>query len=785
MRLSPLNRRLFRMMVSIKGQVISIIVVMSLALMALISSQMTAVNLETSLREYYDITRLADIQVQLIRIPANALFDVERMEGIAHVQGRINVDVPFITDDPNEKVRVKLLSVPDLDNPISALYPIAGQMVGTETEAVTVIEQFANARNITIGDTVTPYINGRQVKLEVIGVAGHPEFVYLMEDEQSLLSDDKAYGVLFLSENLMGPLLGFRDSYNELVITLTPGANANDVADALEDELDRYGVQRVLKRDDIMSYKMMEEELKQVSAMARILPTLFMSVAALIIYIVLSRTVKNDRMSIGVMKSLGYSSRQILTHYIQFSLIIGLVGGLLGVIAGTWMSGFYVQLYVMYMNIPLLRTRIIPESYLLALVITLVFCVVAGLAGARKVIGIHPADAMRPEPPAAGHRLLLERVTFLWKRIAFSWKMVIRNIFRNKKRYATLALGIALTYSVTLVAMNMGGIWDHVFDEQYGKMYSMDYNIDFNRMTSHNAINELHQLAALEAVEPRLELPLEVRNDWHRKSVAVVGIPADSQMYHLESSPGVPLKLQHDRLYLTSGLARELEVETGDMLLVKNYLPDRDDFWIEYGGDVNQYLGMNGYMTLKTMEQTVADPGHITGLSVNTRDDLANVLDDAHNVQQVQSLSQMRELFEEYSEMIVVTIGIMVMLGGIIGFAIVYNITLISINERVMEFSSLRVMGFHRKEIFRMITRENAIISLIGILLGIPLGRWMMASMMESMSTEVYSMPGTVSNTVLAQTAVAVVVFVTVAQLATFVKIRNLSFIEALKNRMT
>ena len=785
MRLSPLNRRLFRMMLSIKGQVISIIVVMTLALMALISSQMTAVNLETSLREYYDITRMADMQVQLIRIPANAIYDVERMEGIAHVQGRINVDVPFITDDPDEKVRVKLLSVPDREDAISALYPISGQMVRGETAAVTVIEQFANARNISIGDTVTPYINGREVNLQVIGVAGHPEFVYLMEDEQSILPDDNAYGVLFLSENLMGPLLGYRDSYNELVITLTPGANVNDVADALEEALDRYGVQRVLKRDDIMSYKLMEEELNQVSAMARVLPTLFMSVAALIIYIVLSRTVKNDKMSIGIMKSLGYSNRQILTHYIQFSLIIGLLGGLLGILAGTWISGFYVQLYVQYMNIPLLRTRIIPESYLLALVITLVFCVGAGLAGARRVIGIHPADAMRQEPPADGHRLLIERVTFLWKRIAFSWKMVIRNIFRNKRRYATLALGIALTYGVTLVALNMGGVWDHLFDEQYGKMYTMDYNIDFNRMTSHNALKELRQLAAVEAVEPRLELPLEVRNDWHRKSLSVVGIPKDSQMYHLESQPGVPLNLQHDRLYLTGGVAKVLEVEPGDLVLVKNYLPDRNDFWIEYGGEVNQYLGMNGYMTLQTMEQKVADPGHITGVSVNTSANLTNILEDAHNVGQVQSLTQMRELFEEYSEMIVVTIGIMVMLGGIIGFAIVYNITLISINERVMEFSSLRVLGFHRKEIFRMITRENAIMSLIGILLGIPLGRWMMASMMDAMSTEVYSMPGTVSNKVVAQTALAVVIFVTVAQLATFVKIRNLSFIEALKNRMT
>lgn len=785
MRLSPLNRRLFRMMLSIKGQVISIIVVMALALMALISSQMTAVNLETSLREYYAITRLADLQVQLIRIPATALYDVERVEGVAHVQGRISMDVPFITDDPDERVRVKLMSVPDRDDPISALYPIAGQMVRTETHAVTVIGQFANARNIAIGDTVSPYVNGRKINLEVIGIAGHPEFVYLMEDEQSLLPDDQGYGVLFLSEKLLGPLLGFQDSFNELVITLVPGANPNDVADALDKALDRYGVQRVLKRDDIMSYKMMEEELKQVSAMARVLPTLFMSVAALIIYIVLSRTVKNDKMAIGIMKSLGYANRQILAHYIQFSLIIGLVGGLVGVLAGTVVSGFFVQLYVQYMNIPLLQTRIIPESYLLAMGITVVVCVLAGLAGARKVMGIHPADAMRPEPPSDGHRLLIERLPFLWKRIAFSWKMVIRNLFRNKRRYATLALGIALTYGVTLVAMNMGGVWDAIFDHQYGKMFTMDYNIDFNRMTSHNTLREIRQLAKVEAVEPRLELPLEVRHEWNRRTMGVVGILQNSQMYHLESEPGVPLSLHHDRLYLTRGVARGLGVQAGDMVLVRNFLPNRDDFWIEFGGEVNQHLGMNGYMTLETMERHVADPGHITGISVKTQDNLEAILKDAHNVQRVQSLGQMRELFEQYSEMIAVTIGIMVMLGGIIGFAIVYNITLISINERVMEFSSLRVLGFHRKEIFRMITRENAIMSVIGILLGIPLGKWMMASMMESISTEVYSIPGTVSNRVVLETAVAVVIFVVVAQLATFVKIRNLSFIEALKNRVT
>ena len=783
--MSPLTRRLFRMMVSMKGQVISIVVVMALALMSLISTHMTAVNLENSMNLYYQETNLADLQVELTRIPSSAVYDIERLPEIDRVQGRITTEVPFVVDDPEERVRVKVVSVPDRDVVINALFPIAGTMVRQETSQVTVLEQFATGRSIQIGDRIRPYINGREIPLEVMGIAGQPEFVYLMEDEQNLLPDPAGYGVLFVSEELLAGLTGYRDSYNELLITLNPEADSKIVADMLEDELDRYGLRRVIQRQDMLSYSMMEEELNQVRAMSRVLPVLFLSVAALIIYIVLSRTVKNDRMGIGIMKALGYSHFQILMHYVQFSLLLGLGGGILGMITGTWVSDMFTRLYIQFMNIPMLEMRILPESYLVAMAATIFFCILSGLAGARKTLRIRPADSMRPEPPTDGHRLLIERITFLWSRIAFSWKMVLRNLFRNKRRYITLALGITLTFGVTMVAINMGGVWQTLFDEQYGQIYAMDYNVDFDGMKSHGTVREIQQMAEIGTIEPRLEMPVEIRHHRERKSLSVIGIPLESEMYNLERQPGEPLEMQDDLLYITEGLKKSMGIEKGDQVLVRNFLPDRDDFWIEVGDSVVQYLGFNGYMTLSSMEERIALPDHITGVSLTSGDDMAAILDDADHVRQVQSVGQMKEMFEEFSELIVVTIGILVMLGGIIGFAIVYNITLISINERVMEFSSLRVLGFHRRELFRMISRENALVTIAGIVLGIPFGRILVRVMMESLATEVYFMPIEVGTMVVPQTIVAVVIFVVIAQLATFVKIRNLSFIEALKNRVT
>ncbi|SDY63554.1 putative ABC transport system permease protein [Tindallia californiensis] len=783
--MSPLMRRLFRMIISIKGQVISIVVVMALALMSFISTHMTAENLQNSIDLYYQETNLADLQVELTRIPSSAIYDVVRLPEIKEVQGRISVEVPLIVEDPDENVRVRLVSVPEAEQSINALFPIEGKMIQRESDAATVLEQFATGRDIKLGHRVRPYINGREVPLEVIGIAGQPEFVYLMEDEQNLLPDPEKFGVIFVAEAMLAGMAGYQDSYNELLITLVPGAQASDVADLLEDELDRYGLRRVLQREDMLSYSMMEEELNQVRAMSRVLPTLFMLVAALIIYIVLSRTVKNDRMSIGIMKALGYSDTQILMHYVQFSILVGIGGSILGIIGGTWVSDLFTQIYIEFMNIPMLEMRILPESYLLALVITVIFCVLAGVAGAYRTLSIQPADAMRPEPPTDGHRLLIEKIPFFWNRIAFSWKIVIRNLFRNKRRYAVLALGITLTFGVTMVAINMGSVWQKLFDEQYGEIYAMDYIIDFDGMKSHQTLREIQQMADVTMIEARIEMPLEIRHHRERKSLSVIGIPRESQLYQLKKPSGEPLIMQDGLLYLTAGLKKSMGIQKGDQVLARNFLPDKDDFWIEVGDPVLQYLGFNGYATLTTMEEKVIEADHISGVSLKSEEDISRIMDDAEHIRQVQSVGQMREMFEEFSELIVVTIGILVILGGVIGFAIVYNITLISINERMMEFSSLRVLGFHRREIFRMITRENTLVSFLGILLGIPFGKCLIKWMMKAIATEVYTMPAEIGRMVIPQTIAAVISFVAIAQLSTFIKIRNLNFMEALKNRVT
>ena len=175
------------------------------------------------------------------------------------------------------------------------------------------------------------------------------------------------------------------------------------------------------------------QEVEQLEKMATSITLLFLTVAGIIINIILSRIVKNDRMSIGIMKALGYSNLSILLHYAKFSMLIGLVGSTIGIILSIPLSGAFTSLFVQYFNVPMFKMEVYYIYFVYGILLTIIFCVLSGLIGARNVVKILPADSMRPEAPKAGGRIWLEKVKSIWNRISFSWKIVIRNILRSKK----------------------------------------------------------------------------------------------------------------------------------------------------------------------------------------------------------------------------------------------------------------------------------------------------------------------------------------------------------------
>lgn len=783
--MKKLNVRLVRLMKKSFGQVIAVMTVIVVGLLVYTAMRMAALNLESTLDEYYNTTNFADMYVQVVKIPSNAIDDIKNKFGITDAQGRIVSDVPLRTEDGDEKVTLRVTSIPNDEKNINDVYLVDGEGIKNKNKDVLLVEQFAKARNIVVGDVLKLQISGRQYNLEVAGIVASPEYIYLMENEQSLLPLPDKFGVVFVSDEFARQSFGFGNSYNELIIKVKDENQIEKVEDKLEKVLKKYGVKRIIIKENQLSNRMISEEIKQLKNMAQVVPVLFLGVAALIITVMISRMVKKDRVPIGVMKALGYNNIEVIFHYTKYSLAIGIIGALIGTNLGMLLAGAMTKMYLTYFNIPILKVNYYYRYTINAILLSSAFCIGAGFWGGKDVLKILPAESMRPEAPKSGKRILVERIKILWNNLSFSWKMVTRNIFRSKKRFLFILFGISLSFGMLFLTFYQFSTMFSIFEKHYGDFQRMEYSINFSKPMNKRIIKDLENAVDIDAIEAKVEFPFEMKNGWKSKVINIIGVEKDTIFYNFKNLSGQSIILPDEGIVVSENLAKFLDLQRGDIVTIDSFVPNRDDVNLEVKDIMQQSLGINAYMDIRQMQSTLLDKELVTGAYFNSQDNVKKKLINLKNVTSIQSLQDLRMVFEEFLNLTIASISIMVVFSGILGFAVVYNSTVMGISERRLEFSSLRVMGFSRKEIFWMIVKENLVMTIFGILAGIPIGLSFVKGIEEAFSNDLYTLRANTSPDTYLYATLFTIFFVILAQLFTLRKIYKLDFMEALKSRIS
>lgn len=783
--MTKLNLRLVRTIKHTFGQYVAVSLVIIIGIMSYVGFSMAMINLQTTVDAYHRSTNSADIYVELNRIPANALKFLYQIDGITAIQGRVKDDVAY-TNPEGVRGTLRIVSVPEnQEEAIHSLYVREGSFV-RGNRGVMVIQPHAKAVGTEIGDPMDVQINGKTYRLTVEGIVSSSEFVYVIENEQTLLPDNEKFGIIFLEESFAQKAFGYENSYNDLLIQVEDEEQIDSIIDALEKKLKRYGASRIISHKDQLSNRMVEEEIKQGKNSARTVPFIFLIAAAAIIVTMITKIVRNDRMAIGILKAMGYNNRQLMTHYSMYAMGIGIIGGGLGIYLGMKVAELFARMYVEYsFDIPMLVGNFYIEYIFGGIFMTVIFCVGAGLFGSRRIMVIQPAESMRPDAPKVGKGIFLERVRFIWENISFSWKIVMKNIFRSKKRFVFLMMGIALTYAITVFPLYQFIAIDEVFLQHYSEFQKMDYNIHFTRPMNESVLYDIKGVLDARAIEGKIEFPFKIEHEWKSKIINIIGVKSKTEFYHLVDHNGNTLEVPKEGMLLSAGLAKIMGIEVGDQVLLKTFVPERDDQWVEVRGLVKQNLGSNAYMDINYMQDKFMDAQLITGVYMDSEDDVKRTLDDMKYVGSIQSVVDMKEGFLQFMDVLYISITLMVGFAGILGFAIIYNSTIISMNERQLEFSSLRVMGFTKNEIFRTLVYENIIMTLFGILLGIPLASWMLKGIGDALSTEFYSLDIDIPIGIFFYGGVITILFVIIAQFATYGRLHRLNFIDALKNRTT
>ncbi|WP_083248406.1 ABC transporter permease [Desulfuribacillus stibiiarsenatis] len=772
-----------------KAAYISCLAVIVIGLMVYTSIAIVYENLESAKERFYSEQNFADGFVKLEGMPISQLKSLEKIDGIAQIEGRIVQDVRVYAPDRTESVYLRLVSVnTEKADGVNRVHVLEGTHLSSRIENILLDPAFAKANQIELGSGITAIIEGKKVDFTVNGHGQSPEFVYAMRSMQDIYPAPETFGIAYAPLDVMMKLFQGGSTFNDIVFTVRDGYTYEQVEEQIKPRLKKYGLQYIIPRKDQMSNVILTQELTQLESMVATVPVIFLGVAAMVLYIMLRRMVEQQRGQIGTLKAFGYTEREILFHYLSYGMVIGLIGGILGGLAGSALSFPMTQLYQQFFALPGLKSEFSMRYFFFGILLSLIFSIIAAYQGSKGLLRLQPAEAMRPPTPPKAKKIVIEHLPFVWSLLTVQGKMATRNMFRNKLRSVFILIGVAFSFSMIAVSVYLYSMGDVIFKDQFTKVQTYDVKIALVRPAYQQLLEkELWRTEGVKKVEAMLEVPVSLENQWLKKDVVMLGLANNSSLYRVLDSDGNEVTLKPHGIYLTQNLAQALDIGVGREVLLESPYLKEESLQVPVAGIITQNIGSNAFMDYSYMTELLGHGPIATSMLLNIpSEDIANLKKNYQESPIIggiedkgQTMRQITELIESYS----FTSWILVFFAGICGFAIIYSSSIIALSERQRELASLRVLGMSSKEAFEVLSFEQWVISGIAMLVGIPLSFSMLEGLAQSIDSDIMSIPVYFEPITFVYAAIGTVISILIAQYTTYSRIRKLVLADVLKER--
>lgn len=781
-------KKMWRELRENKAAYLACLAVIAIGLMLFVAMSVLFEGLNEAKNNFYGDYRFADGFAKVRGISQIQVDRLAFVEGISRLEGRRVEDVRVFFPEREENVYLRLVSLrPEQTARLNDVMLQAGTLPAAGSRSILPDPGFLEANGLQTGDTIPVIIAGNQVELTVTGAAISPEFVYAMRTPMDIYPDPATFGVAYLPLDVMQNLFG-EESLNDITFTLAPGHTYEDVEGRLKPRLESYGLESIYAREDQLSEVILNQELQSLQSMVTSMPLLFLIVAATILYILLKRMVEQQRGQIGTLKALGYSSREILFHYISYALIIGALGGLFGALLGFWLSYPLMAMYETFFNLPGLTGRFSFYYLVLGVLFSTGFGALAGYFGSKDVLKLQPAEAMKPPAPPSAKQTLLEGWRAYWNNLTVQGKMATRNMFRNLGRSFITLIGVMFAFSLIATTGYFLSLMDVLLVDQFTKVQTHDVKVVFTAPTnSWEARLELSPLPGVNRFEAYLEAPATLQHGWYEKDTVILGLEPESEMYNLLNRNGVKVALPAEGILLSQNLAESLRAEAGSRLEIESPYAKDSPVYSEVVDIIPQYLGTNAYMDIQALGRLLGQGNISTAALLAVEEGAFPYLKDRYResagVFSVEEKSALLNKFQELMESYSFTFWVLALFGILTGFAVIYNSGMVSLSERRRELASLRVMGMTSEEVLQVLSFEQWFVSLFGMLAGVPMTMLFLQGMANAMQNDVFTYPVMFELQPFIIGTVGTAASIWLTQRFIFSKIRQLSMVEALKER--
>lgn len=759
--MSVLERKLARDLWRLKGQVATIGLVLACGIMALLMMRSTYASLVAARDAYYATHRFGDVFARLVRAPDSVGARLEAIVGVMRVDPRVVKDVMVPMPDEPDPIVGRIVSIPDDgESPLNSIYLRTGRLPVTGGEAV-ILEGFAVAHELSIGDRIPAVIEGRLREIEIVGTALSPEYVLAMSGREPM-PDSRRFVVLWMTRSGIAPAFQMEGAFNDVTLQLEHGASLSDVIAEVDRELAPYGGYHAIARDKQLSNAALQNELDMLRMLAVIIPAVFLAVAAFLVNVVVSRLVFLERTQIAVLKALGFTDRRIAFHYLGLVSLIVAIAGVVGVTSGVWSARGMTDLYADFYHFPTRLYAVSPAVVTAAIAIGL-FAAVAGALGAvRRVTRMQPAEAMRPPAPLGYRRSIAERL-HLARFLGPAAMMVVREIERRPLRFALSTFGIAMGVGIFLFGRFSWDSFDRLMSDRFLREHREDITVMLRRAQPMGAVYDLASMPGIEVAEGERIVAVRMHLGARWRDVTIHGMPPDGALHTLLDRGTTPVQLPAQGAIISTELATRLQARVGDDVEVEIL----EGAWVTRTlpivGFVDEPFGMQAYARADWLADWLREEPRVNAVLLAVDPSaLASVrarLKDLPEVLGVTSTQHMIDLYRRQTgeSMLFFTI-VLTISAAAIAIGVVYNNARIALSLRSRDLATLRVLGFTRHEVAMILLGEIGAQVLIGVPLGLVVGAWGCEQFAAAMGTEWMRLPMFIAASTYAKAAAIAVI---------------------------
>ncbi|ASS64921.1 MULTISPECIES: FtsX-like permease family protein [unclassified Paenibacillus] len=733
-------------------------------------------NLSAYSNDYFHAHNLSDLNVYYDRISKQDTSELGKIEGISKVEGRYTFEAAQSFDDT--KATLKIHSIP-AGSRINTPAMIEGGIPARNDE-ILLDSHYAKEHQYRVGDQIKLNVNGGDVvAFTISGLGENVEYAKKNETQ-----DHKSNGFAYVAEAAVPRIAGGL-YYNEVLVDAEEGYDIERLGRNIEARSQKLSYISQIRKERTFSYSQLQQTVYNNKVMSKVIPLVLFIIEAVILFLTMSRIIDSQRNQVGIMKALGVKSSSIMLHYMGFPVLVGIIGSVLGCV-------FAAIIFIPMIEASNARSYSLPNiafslsffSAVAPILFSSAFGMLACYLSGMGILREHAAQAMRPKPPKKMRELFLERFPGIWRRISYSNKLILRNIFLNKQKAIASSVGVVVSTVLLITAFGTQTSLQRVAG-QIEEVNAYDLKVEY---TSGEELEKAELPGRIESSYYLSSLPIDFVKGDDQENAMLTVTEKDNALIRFFDENDKPMTLVDSGVLVPRSYADHYKIAIGDTIRIRFTDPSFANKTVDMkvAQISSQYSNPSFFCSIAYLNSFGIDysPTSVV-VKASSAADLANIRQFFEQDKRAATIYDKDDLRKSAQFILKQNSFIFIMFiisAVILSFGAIYTISSINIYERIRELATLKVLGYQKRKINRLIFFENLILTTFAVIIALPASGYLYSIVIGALSSTHQQIPDRLNLVVMLVSVMLAYLLTTLSNLLLRRKVSRIHMIESLKS---